>query len=819
MAGGTKSAYTALRHLGSYLQGTQDAGVLLTQLKRFGVTSDHWGFPEWSNREDRKNYNLEVFTDANWAGCKVSRKSTTSYMVFLNGSLLVSSCKLQSSIALSSAESELYASCSGIAEMLHVGSRLKFLVGANEVQMTAFSDSSAARGIMQRAGQGKLKHIHIRNLWIQDLVREKIVRLLRVPTAINPADLNTKKLAQERRKKLMSLIPMGNQNGVEIETIETIPREVTQKTIQKILRVILAGSTCFLQGCTNLTLQSGEMTVNDIIAIRNLVILALTLVILFLTNALRVQRHRLQFTEELYRELSRRLRDYRDSSSSSTSTSQESGPFVSGLTEGRPRRTRQRMTPGEATRLGIRPPRAPGLLAELGEQFVDLQGIWANVNPMRYEGGLAQIFPLPFRGTYEATIQEQQQREEAVPEEPEEPSPEDTLMQPGTGTRFDVFTQTGQSQGEGHGDTEEGDGGPRRRVHHEASHGAANPDGEEDQLHHEEDRPHPGEEVRRVQRRLPDSPDLGQGRHGHGGEDHDSGPEELTWSSSEQADHDWEQEGDRMAEREQARRNHMVDIENTHWQMLEYSSQRLGHILADGSEETNNEELERIVPSRPEVFSWYREQLLLIGEGVETHLTLAARELSHFINTILDEAMNRRGRVLNGDMMGRLFTLRNEMTAAIEDCQTPEGYRRSILFAKRLQRLEREAIQRGADAAAAEHPDEEEAEAARQEFIRQHTSGGGRELGKQDDNNALLRYLPPEADAIDNDVTMEYVDVDDINVIEIDDARGSDARQADREQQAVIHLSDGEEEQEDPRDENQVESTTRRRRTERNEAS
>ena len=70
MAGGTKLAYTALRHLGSYLQGTQDAGVLLTQLKRFGVTSDHW-----SNREDRKNYNLEVFTDANWAGCKVSRKS------------------------------------------------------------------------------------------------------------------------------------------------------------------------------------------------------------------------------------------------------------------------------------------------------------------------------------------------------------------------------------------------------------------------------------------------------------------------------------------------------------------------------------------------------------------------------------------------------------------------------------------------------------------------------------------------------------------------------------------------------------------------
>ena len=58
-------------------------------------------------------------------------------------------------------------------------------------------------------------------------------------------------------------------------------------------------------------------------------------------------------------------------------------------------------------------------------------------------------------------------------------------MQPGTGSRFDVFTQTGQSQEEEPGDTEEGDGGPRRRVHHEATHGTANPDEEDDRPHRE----------------------------------------------------------------------------------------------------------------------------------------------------------------------------------------------------------------------------------------------------------------------------------------------------------------------------------------------
>ena len=97
--------------------------------------------------------------------------------------------------------------------------------------------------------------------------------------------------------------------------------------------------------------------------------------------------------------------------------------------------------------------------------------------------------------------------------------------------------------------------------------------------------------------------DPGHGRHGHGGEYHDIGLEEFEWSNSEQAEFDWEQEGNFISERDQARRNHMVDIENMHWQMLEESS-----ILADGTEEANAEELERIAPSRPEVFNWHRGQ-------------------------------------------------------------------------------------------------------------------------------------------------------------------------------------------------------------------
>ena len=320
----------------------------------------------------------------------------------MNGDLLISSRKLQSPKALSSAESELYASCSGFAELLRVGSLLKFLIG-EDVQMTAYSDSSAARGIMQRAGQGKLKRIHIRNLWIQDLVREKIIRLCRVPTAINPSDLNTKKLSQERRKKLMTLIPIGFQTGMEIQNIET-EKTLDSRSLQEILRVLLAGS-CFLQGCEHTFLTGVDALLMDYLTIKNMVMAALTLLIAYLIYAIRLQQVQLRFSQNVFDELTQRLRPDRhlrrpgdpNSSSSPTSTSQESGPFTSGITPDRPRRQRQRMTPGDAMRLGWRPPLHIGALAELGEEYVALQGVWQDIDPSRFQRGLMNAFPVPFR--------------------------------------------------------------------------------------------------------------------------------------------------------------------------------------------------------------------------------------------------------------------------------------------------------------------------------------------------------------------------------------------------------------------------------------
>ena len=123
---------------------------------------------------------------------------------------------------------------------------------------------------------------------------------------------------------------------------------------------------------------------------------------------------------------------------------------------------------------------------------------------------------------------------------------------------------------------------------------------------------------------------------------------------------------------------------------LEETGKRIGEMIADSSNHYNEDELYDMIPDDQETFDWYRQQMLMRGEGVETHLVHAGHELAGLINQILETESGVEWRVV----FGRLQILHKEILEAIDDCTTPEGCRRSFRFIKKLQRLEREAIER-----------------------------------------------------------------------------------------------------------------------------
>jgi len=199
-------AMAALKHLALYLSGTEHVGVMLRKRETYEDVFDRWiEADEWSDvtreqRKDRAVFNFDIFSDSSWGDDRSTRRSTSSCVMFVNGAYISSFSRTQTTVALSSCEAELYAANAAIAKGLFLVRVCKFLCGdqkdesSGEVKVKLHIDSSAAMGTIQRAGFGRMKHLQIRHLFLQDLLRMKVFSLHKISTKMNPADLGTKKL-------------------------------------------------------------------------------------------------------------------------------------------------------------------------------------------------------------------------------------------------------------------------------------------------------------------------------------------------------------------------------------------------------------------------------------------------------------------------------------------------------------------------------------------------------------------------------------------------------------------------------------------------
>ena len=148
----------------------------------------HWFC--WQDRPDH----FSVYSDSNWAGCKATRKSTSGACLMWGSHVLKSYSRTQSNIALSSGEAQLYATVTAASE----GLGLTAMAGdfGLEMRSNVHVDGTAAIGIAERKGLGKVRHLDTQALWIQDAVRSRRVTLEKVLGTENPADMMTKHLGQ-----------------------------------------------------------------------------------------------------------------------------------------------------------------------------------------------------------------------------------------------------------------------------------------------------------------------------------------------------------------------------------------------------------------------------------------------------------------------------------------------------------------------------------------------------------------------------------------------------------------------------------------------
>ena len=160
-----------------------------------------------------------IFVDTDFAGCLVTRKSTSGGCAMVGRHLVKHWSSTQKVVTLSSGEAELAGIVKGSAEGLGLKSLAEDLW--IYVKVKIFADASAAIGICRRSGIGKVRHLATGQLWVQEKLRDNEFQLFKIPGTENPADILTKHVPRDLVDKLIRYIGVHRQKG-RAESVPTL---------------------------------------------------------------------------------------------------------------------------------------------------------------------------------------------------------------------------------------------------------------------------------------------------------------------------------------------------------------------------------------------------------------------------------------------------------------------------------------------------------------------------------------------------------------------------------------------------------------------
>ena len=178
------AAYRILR----YLKGTPGRGLMFIK---------------------RDSLQIEVYTDADWAGSTTDRRSTSGYCTFVGGNLVTWRSKKQSVVARSNAEAEFRSLTHGICEAMWIKRLIEDLKISVSQPMKIYCDNKAAISIAHNPVlHNRTKHIEVDKHFIKEKIESGLICVPYVPTTQQTADILTKGLYKKQFEFLVSKLAM-----------------------------------------------------------------------------------------------------------------------------------------------------------------------------------------------------------------------------------------------------------------------------------------------------------------------------------------------------------------------------------------------------------------------------------------------------------------------------------------------------------------------------------------------------------------------------------------------------------------------------------
>nr|GEY15239.1 ribonuclease H-like domain-containing protein [Tanacetum cinerariifolium] len=164
-------------------------------LERAGIVSCNSSMTLVDTESKLGDDDLVAYSDADWAGCPITRRSTSGYCVFLGNNLLFWSSKRQPTLSRSSAEAEYRGVANAVAETCWLRNLLRELHTPLSSATLVYCDNVSAVYLSSNPVQHRhTKHIEIDIHFVRDLVAAGQVRVLHVHSRYQFTDIFIKGL-------------------------------------------------------------------------------------------------------------------------------------------------------------------------------------------------------------------------------------------------------------------------------------------------------------------------------------------------------------------------------------------------------------------------------------------------------------------------------------------------------------------------------------------------------------------------------------------------------------------------------------------------
>lgn len=192
-----RSFYCSQENFLRYIKGTIDSGICF----RRGPYKDKVSqFP----------VHIDAFCDADWAGDPNDRKSTTGFVILLEGTPISWCSKKQSAVSRSSTEAEYRSMADTTSKIKWILHLLKDLHIEMQDKPILHCDNISALALATNpVFHSKLKHVEVDVHFTRDQVKAGTIKLRFVASKEQMADLFTKGLCSPQHRYLCNSLKLG----------------------------------------------------------------------------------------------------------------------------------------------------------------------------------------------------------------------------------------------------------------------------------------------------------------------------------------------------------------------------------------------------------------------------------------------------------------------------------------------------------------------------------------------------------------------------------------------------------------------------------